>query len=118
MNKKPEPQQPDKSLRQKINKVLDDNSRSADEHEECIPREYYKEVVSEILALLKPRQPGCVLVENPYPISPNLSLNGEWPEVREKRLMCALKHSIFNEGREAQLAHDKQRMVKLPNRER
>jgi hypothetical protein len=52
-----EPQQPDKSLEQKIQRIFDDNTRDADCHEACIPREYYGEVILEILALLKPPQP-------------------------------------------------------------
>ena len=48
-----EPQQPDKSLEQKIQRIFDDNTRDADCHEACIPREYYGEVILEILAILR-----------------------------------------------------------------
>ena len=55
--KKEDSQQSDKSLEQKIQRIFDDNTRDADCHEACIPREYYGEVILEILALLKPPQP-------------------------------------------------------------
>ena len=110
------PQQPDKSLRQKINKVLDDNSRSADEHEECIPREYYKEVVSEILALLKSQQPAeGGLVPNPYRCFCKLVRRMSDAEADEDYA----SHK-FDAGRQAQLAHTMislkaQGWVKLPS---
>jgi len=51
-----EPQQPDKCLEQRINRIFDDNTRDAECCEACIPIEYYEQVKAEILALLQPQQ--------------------------------------------------------------
>jgi len=96
-----EPQQPDKSLEQKIQRIFDDNTRDADCHEACIPREYYGEVILEILALLQSQQTARGELVSDYELL---------------RLTCdTTPEKLAKRAAEAQLAHDKQRMVKLPS---
>ena len=95
-----EPQQPDKSLEQKIQRIFDDNTRDADCHEACIPREYYGEVILGILALLQSQQPAGELVSD-YELL---------------RLTCdTTPEKLAKRVAEAQLAYDKVRMKVHPS---
>jgi hypothetical protein len=100
-----EPQQPDKSLEQKIQRIFDDNTRDADCHEACIPCEYYGEVILGILALLQSQQPAGELVSD-YELL---------------RLTCdTTPEKLAKRAAEAQLAHTMRSLkaqgwVKLPS---
>ena len=100
-----EPQQPDKSLGQKIQRIFDDKTRDADCHEACIPREYYGEVILGILALLQSQQPAGELVSD-YELL---------------RLTCdTTPEKLAKRAAEAQLAHTMRSLkaqgwVKLPS---
>jgi len=104
-----EPQQPDKSLEQKIQRIFDDNARDADCHEACIPREYYGEVILEILALLQPQQP----VEGELVVNPYTCFCHQNREISHGEEDEDIAHHEFESGSQAQLAHDKQRMVSI-----
>ena len=110
MNK---PQQPDKSLEQKIRGIIGDALASSCTREECPVAEMncVECAVKDVLALLQPQQP----VEGELVVNPYTCFCHQNREISHGEEDEDIAHHEFESGSQAQLAHDKQRMVKLPS---